>query len=43
MLHDWFSEKTRLVKPFVKKEKDWKIKKVLKPPYSIGLALAIRK
>lgn len=43
MVHDWFSEKTRLIKPLVENKKEWEIMKVLKPPYSIGFALAIKK
>lgn len=42
MVHDWFTEKTRLVKPLVQNSGDWEIKKVLKPPHSPGFILAIR-
>jgi hypothetical protein len=43
MVHDWFSEKTRLVKPFVENKEEWEIMKILKPPNSIGFVMAIRK
>ncbi|MEM1995637.1 MAG: class I SAM-dependent methyltransferase [Thermoplasmatales archaeon] len=41
--HDWFTEKCRLLKPFIEESVDWEIKKVLVPPRSLGCALAIKK
>lgn len=42
-VHDWFTEKARLVKFLIQNADDWEIKKILTPPYSIGLAFALRK
>lgn len=43
LVHDWFTEKSRLVKPLIQNANDWEIRKVLMPPHSPGFALAIRK
>ena len=43
MVHDWFTEKSRLVKPLIQNANDWEIRKVLMPPHSPGFALAIKK
>lgn len=43
MVHDWFADKSRLVKPLIQNVEDWKINAVLKPPQSPGFAFAIRK
>lgn len=43
MAHDWFSEKTRLLRPIVEQGKEWEIISVLAPPGSVGLALAVRR
>jgi predicted O-methyltransferase YrrM len=42
MVHDWFTEKTRLLKPMLENSDMWEIKRVLTPPTSVGLALAVR-
>lgn len=43
MVHDWFTEKSRLIRPVLEKDSNWEIKTVLSPPQSVGLVLAIRK
>ncbi len=43
LVHDYFTEKARLVKSLVQNGDNWEIKKILTPPYSIGLAFALRK
>ena len=43
MVHDWFADKSRLVKPLIQNVDDWEINAVLKPPQSPGFAFAIRK
>ena len=43
MVHDWFADKSRLVKPLIQNIDDWEINAVLKPPQSPGFAFAIRK
>jgi predicted O-methyltransferase YrrM len=43
MVHDWFTEKTQLLKPILENSKDWEIRKVLTPPLSVGFMLAVRK
>lgn len=43
MIHDWFTEKSRLVKPILEEGKSWTITRLLVPPHSPGLALAVRK
>jgi len=42
MAHDWFTEKARLLRPLLTEENSWRILKILTPPASVGLALAIR-
>lgn len=42
MAHDWFTEKTKLVKPLIENKDEWKIEMILKQPYSPGFALAIK-
>jgi predicted O-methyltransferase YrrM len=42
MAHDWFTEKARLLKSQLTNENSWSVLKVLSPPASVGLALAIR-
>lgn len=42
VVHDWFTEKTRLIKPILENTPEWEIKSVLMPPASVGIALAVR-
>ncbi len=42
-VHDWFTEKARLVKEILQNENEWEIKKILAPPHSVGFAFAIKK
>jgi predicted O-methyltransferase YrrM len=42
MVHDWLTEKSRIVKPLIQGVDDWTIKTVLTPPQSPGFALAIK-
>ncbi len=41
-VHDWFTEKARLVKPLVEGSGDWEVKKILGFPRSLGFALAVK-
>lgn len=43
MVHDWFTEKTRLLRPLLENAREWNIMKLLVPPVSVGLVLAQRK
>jgi predicted O-methyltransferase YrrM len=43
MVHDWFTEKTHLLKPILENSNDWEIRKILTPPVSVGFMLAVRK
>jgi predicted O-methyltransferase YrrM len=43
MAHDWFTEKSKLVKPLIQNGDEWKIEVILTAPHSPGFALAIRK
>jgi hypothetical protein len=43
MVHDWFSEKTRSIKPILEQTDEWDIQRVLAQPNSLGFILAIRK
>lgn len=42
VVHDWFTEKTRLVKPTLENANEWRILRMLEPPASVGLVLAVR-
>jgi predicted O-methyltransferase YrrM len=42
MAHDWFTEKARLLKQQLTTDNSWSVLKILSPPASVGLALAIR-
>lgn len=42
MAHDWFTEKQKLLKPFIEGSADWTIKQILRPPASIGFAVAVK-
>lgn len=42
VIHDWFTEKTRLVKPILEDANEWKILRMLEPPASVGLVLAVK-
>ncbi len=42
VVHDWFTEKARLVKEVIERSHDWRIERVLEPPRSVGCALAVR-
>ena len=41
-VHDWFTEKTRLLKPILENHHEWEIRNLLVPPASVGLVLAVR-
>ena len=43
LVHDWFTEKTQLVKPILENDSEWNIRKVLVPPVSVGLIVATRR
>lgn len=43
MVHDWFTEKTRFIKPMLEDTDEWEIAQVLSQPASVGLALMRRK
>ena len=43
MYHDWFSEKTRLLKPLIEHTTEWETQRTLTQPNSLGFILAIRK
>jgi len=43
MLHDWFTEKTALVRPILERSAEWEIITVLAPPKSVGFVVAARK
>ena len=43
MVHDWFTEKTRLLKPILENADEWEIRTLLVPPVSLGFMLAVRK
>jgi predicted O-methyltransferase YrrM len=42
IMHDWMTEKARLVRPFLENSDEWRLEKVLLPPRSIGMALAVK-
>lgn len=39
MVHDWNTEKTRMLKPVLLEDKKWKLIKEIKPPESVGFAI----
>ncbi len=43
MVHDWFTEKTQLLKPVLENSEHWEIRTVLTPPGSVGFVLAVRR
>jgi hypothetical protein len=43
MVHDWFTEKSRLLRPLIEDTAIWEIESVLKPPVSLGLVTAVMK
>jgi predicted O-methyltransferase YrrM len=43
LVHDWFTEKARLVRAIVQTTGEWEVRKVMGPPLSVGLGLAIRR
>ncbi|MCW5896056.1 MAG: class I SAM-dependent methyltransferase [Bacteroidetes bacterium] len=43
MVHDWFTEKTTLLKPVLENAEEWEITNVLEPPVSVGLAILTKK
>lgn len=42
LIHDWFTDKARLVRPHLEDTRQWKIEKLLTPPISVGFAIARR-
>ena len=42
VVHDWLTDKARLVRDLLEHSRDWRIEQVLLPPRSVGCALAIR-
>ncbi len=40
--HDWNTEKARQVREYLEQSSEWKIIKVLSPPYSPGFALSVK-
>ena len=40
MVHDWLTEKARLIRPIIEDRLKWRLKEVLLPSASIGFALA---
>jgi len=38
-IHDWLTEKAKLIKPQIESSAQWKLKKLLLPPHSVGFAL----
>lgn len=41
--HDWFTEKSRLLRPIVEESDEWGVLSILRPPISLGLVVAIRR
>jgi predicted O-methyltransferase YrrM len=42
VVHDWLTDKARLVRDLLEQSRDWRIERVLLPPRSVGCALAVR-
>lgn len=42
IVHDWLTEKARLLRPFLENSSEWRLERVLLPPRSIGMALAVK-
>ncbi len=42
LVHDWFTEKARLVRDVIEPSPQWRIETLLAPPRSVGCALATR-
>ncbi|MGE5357438.1 MAG: hypothetical protein ACM3NQ_00355, partial [Bacteroidales bacterium] len=42
LVHDWFTEKARLVKGAIERDERWRIERVLTPPKSVGFAVIRR-
>ncbi len=40
IMHDWNTEKTRLLKPLILESQNWKIIKEIQPPESVGFLIA---
>jgi predicted O-methyltransferase YrrM len=43
MVHDWLTDKARLIRPLLESSDEWRLDKVLLPPRSAGFALAIKR
>lgn len=43
LVHDWLSEKTRLLRPEIERSGKWSQQRVLQPPASLGMALLERR
>lgn len=42
LVHDWFTEKARLVRATIEDAPEWRVERLLVPPQSVGLAVAGR-
>lgn len=42
VLHDWYTEKTKLVKTVFDNASEWECKALIKPPYSVGMAVFMK-
>lgn len=42
VVHDWLTDKARLVKDLLERSPEWRIETLLLPPRSVGCALAVR-
>ncbi len=42
LVHDWLTEKARLVRDRLREAPGWRIEKVVLPPHSVGCALAVK-
>ena len=40
--HDWFNQKMALLRPVIEGSGEWDVKRILTPPASVGLMIAIR-
>jgi hypothetical protein len=42
LVHDWLTDKARLIRERLENSSEWRIENVLLPPRSVGCALAVR-
>jgi predicted O-methyltransferase YrrM len=42
MVHDWLTEKARLIRPILEDSNEWCLEKILLPPRSVGLAFTVK-